>query len=141
MMSDVFVEREKNQDIIVYRFHQSGRKAVDQYLELISQDAVQHLESKQSSKSMFYVIDVSASGMYPLNYMRREATRVMGTFDAFPKSYIAYVVDNPNDSVLVNMVNAITIRELQNSRRVFKVEQMDDAIAWLIEERSRELAE
>ncbi len=137
-MSDILVEKDEIQGIKIYRFLKNNRNAVDQYLALIDADAYTHEVSVGAEIAMTYVIDVSKSGMYPVTYMRQVAVPMMAKHDNFPKNYIAYIVDNPNDSILVDMVSAITARELDNTRKIFQTEQMDEAIEWLSSVRQQE---
>jgi hypothetical protein len=130
-MSDVLVEKDALDDITIYRFLKNTRAAVDQYLDMADADAYQHEKTKGSDTPMVYIIDVSQSGMYPISYMKQKATSIMAAHDNFPKNYIAYVIDNPSDSMLINVVDAMTARDIENTRRVFKSDQLNEAVQWL----------
>jgi hypothetical protein len=131
-MSEKLVEQLTVRGISVYRFYKNTRDAVDQYLATIDAEADTHIKAGNVDKPMIYVLDVSRSGMYSLNYMKTRAGSLIKQRDKFPDSFIAYVTDNPTDSILVNMVNALASRDLDNTRKIFKTEEFDQAIDWLL---------
>lgn len=139
-MNDNLVERLIVDDILVYRFYKNSREAVDTYLTLVDPDIGAHVEAVGGDKPMFYVIDVSRSGMFSVNYMRQRVDKLVGERPAVPVSYIAYITENPNDSILVNLINALTARQLAHTRKIFLADQFDEAIAWLVGVRAKESA-
>lgn len=136
-MEETLVERLVERDIIVYRFYKSSRLAVDQYLSIVDPDIEAHIATYGYDDPMFYVLDVSRSGMFSVNYMRERVNEVVKRHQKTPLSYIAYVTDNPADSVLVNMIDALTARQLEHTRKVFAAQQFDDAIDWLLSTRTQ----
>jgi hypothetical protein len=141
MMDTPLVERLILDDIFVYRFYQNNRAAVDAYLLLVDADIQAHLDTEPVNASMYYVIDVSRSGMFSVNYMRQRVNTIVGKKPRVPTSYIAYVTDAPNDEILVNLINALTARQLEHTRKIFPSEQFDEAIAWLARLREQEDSE
>ena len=131
-MSDKLVEKFDIRGISVYRFYKNNRDAVDQYLTLIDADAQAHIDAGDVDKPMAYVLDVSRSGMYSLNYMRNRASVIIKLKSEFPASYIAYVTDKPNDAILLNMVNAMATQDVDNTRKIFKTEDLEQAVDWLL---------
>lgn len=132
-MDDIVVEKLFVRKIPIYRFHKNTRDAVDQYLALINIAVQEHIEAGHVDEPMGYVIDVSRSGMYSLNYMRSRAKPMVESYEKFPENYIAYVTSNRSDEVVVNMINGITRNELQNTRKVFTESELEHAIDWLLE--------
>lgn len=131
-MNDTLVEKLIIRGVSVFRFYKNNRDAVDQYLTLIDADIQAHIDAGNLDEPMTYVLDVSRSGMYSLNYMRTRAVDFIKQRDKSPESYIAYVTDKPNDSILVNMLDALATRDLDNTRKIFKTEDLDGAIDWLL---------
>lgn len=129
---DQLVEKLIVRGVAVYRFKDNTRYAVDQYLDLVDADVTAHIEAGHVDTPMCYVIDVSQSGMYSINYMRGKAEIYVSRHDKFPENYIAYVTDDLNDSILVNMLNAMAQRGLSNTRKLFKSDVLDEAIDWLL---------
>ncbi len=138
-MSDVLVERLIIREIFIYRFYKNTRQAVDDYLKLVDTDIQSHIDTNSADAPMFYVIDVSRSGMFSVNYMRQRVNSIVGAKPRVPVSYIAYVTDNLNDSILVNMIDALTARQLAHTRKIFTADDFDQAIDWLTEIRQQEL--
>lgn len=131
-MSELLVERLIIRDIFVYRFYKNTRQAVDDYLKLVDADIQSHIDTNSADAPMFYALDVSRSGMFSVNYMRQRVNSIVGAKPRIPVSYIAYVTDNPNDSILVNLINALTARQLAHTRKIFPADDFDQAINWLI---------
>jgi len=131
-MSDKLIEKLIVRGIPVYRFYKNTRDAVDQYLTIISADTDTHIEAGNVDKPMTYVLDISQSGMYSLNYMRTRAATLIKQKEKLPENYIAYVTDKPNDAILVNMLNALATHDLESTRKIFKTEELDQAIDWLL---------
>ena len=131
-MSDKLVEKLIVRGIPVYRFYKNTRDAVDQYLNMIVADTNVHIEAGNVDKPMAYVLDVSQSGMYSLNYMRTRAADFIKQKAKMPENFIAYLTDNPNDTSLVNMLNALARRDLESTRKIFKTEELDQANDWLV---------
>jgi hypothetical protein len=130
-MSDSLVIRKVIQDIPVYEFYKNNRQAVDQYLEIAYPYMKDHIDQGKVYQPFCYILDVSRSGMYPINYMVQRATVLMSGFDVPPPNYIAFIAKNPNDAVLVNMIDGLTARNMEHTRKIFPIEKFDDAIAWL----------
>jgi len=131
-MSEILVDKLRIRDVIVYRFSKNTRDAVDQYLSLIDDEVQAHIDAGNVDKPMGYVIDVSQSGMFSVNYMRNTASSMVAKREKFPENYIAYVTNNLNDSVLVNMMDAMSKRHLDNTRKLFHIDKLDDAIDWVL---------
>jgi len=131
-MSEKLVERLVVRGILVYRFFQNTRQACDAYLNLADVDIQAHLDAGHTDKPILYILDISRSGMFPVNYMRQRVNALVETKSHWPESYIAYVTDKPDDSVLVNLINALTARELSHTRKVFKTDEFEQAVDWLL---------
>ena len=114
-----------------HRFYQNTRNAVDQYLAIVDKDVQAHIDAGDVDKPMLYVIDVSRSGMFSVKYMSARATPLMKKHAKFPESYIAYVTDKPDDSILVSLIDALTSRKQEHTRKVYKTEEFEQAIDWL----------
>ena len=131
-MSEKLVERLVIRGILVYRFYQNTRQASDAYLKLVDVDIQSHIDAGYTDKPILYVLDVSRSGMFSVNYMRQRVSAMVKEKLFWPESYIAYVTDTPNDLVLVNLIDALTARELDHTRKIFRTEELDQAIDWLL---------
>lgn len=131
------VERLIVRDIYVYRFYEKSRDASDAYIALVKPDIQEHIDTYPEDQPFLYVLDISHSGMFSVNYMRDRVNEVVKTMRFWPQSYIAYVTDNPGDSILVDLINALTSRELEHTRKVYKTEDFDQAIDWLVSVRNR----
>ena len=131
-MNDKLVEKVSVRGISVFRFYKNTRDAIDQYLTMIDAEMNEHIHAGHVDKPMIYVLDVSQSGMYSLNYMRTRAAELIKQKEKLPENFIAYVTDNPNDTILVNMLNALAVRDLESTRKIFKTEDLDLAIDWLL---------
>lgn len=131
-MQEKLVERVTVRGLTVYRFYQKSTDAVDHYLMLAQEDVQAHIAAEGDDALWCYAIDVSQSGMFSLNYMRNKATPLIKSVENFPVNYIAYLTNNVNDTILVNMLDALAKRELQTTRKVFHINQLDDAIDWLL---------
>ncbi len=136
-MSDILVEKDEIKGIIIYRFFKNNRDAVDQFLLLADEAAYTHLASDNADKPMLYVLDVSRSGMFSLSYSQQKAKPLVEKHKSSLSSYIAYVIENLNDKILVDMFDAMTARKLQSTRKVFHTQQMDEAVEWLISVREQ----
>jgi len=132
-MSDVLIERLLDRDIVVFRFYKSTRQATDEYLHLVEDYRKEFIEKYTVEQTMFYVIDVSRSGMFSVNYATRKMSELLTDKTQIPKSYIAYVIGNPADKLLFDVISGVAARQTTTqSRKVFMAEQYDDAIDWLL---------
>jgi len=141
LMSEQLVERLLVKDIPVYRFYENSREAVDTYVTLVDPDIEAHANNMGADKPIFYVLDVSRSGMFSVNYMRQKVNKLVNDKPRVPVSYIAYITSDPNDSILVNLIDALTARQLEHTRKIFLADQFDDAIDWLVSIREKEYAD
>lgn len=141
LMSEQLVERLLVKDIPVYRFYENSREAVDTYVTLVDPDIESHANNIGADKPIFYVLDVSRSGMFSVNYMRQKVNKLVNDKPRVPVSYIAYITSDPNDSILVNLIDALTARQLEHTRKIFLADQFDDAIDWLVSIREKEYAD
>ncbi len=139
-MSANLVERLVADDIPVYRFYKNTREAVDAYLLLVDPDIQAHINAGKIDEPMYYAIDVSRTGMFSVNYMRQRVDKLVGAKPRVPVSYIAYISQSLNDSILLNMIDALTARQLAHTRKIFTADQFDDAITWLADIREKEHA-
>ncbi|GEM_PF-682517 len=132
-MSDILVERLVVDDIPVYRFYKSTRYAVDEYLLLVDDERKAHIEAGKDDTPMYYAIDVSRSGMFSINYSIQRAYQLVSDKTKIPPSFIAYITNDPNDSVLVSIMDGMTDRRVTTqSRKIYTDDKFDDAIAWLV---------
>lgn len=131
-MDTPLVERLIVRDIHVYRFYDKSRQSADAYIELASPDIKEHIETQPEDMPFLYVLDVSRSGMFSVNYVRDRVNQLVKTMPRWPESYIAYVTDNPGDSILVELINAMTSRQLEHTRKIYKTADFDQAIDWLV---------
>lgn len=136
-MSEILVEKDEIQGITIYRFFKNNRDAVDQFLLLADEAAYIHLASDNADKPMLYVLDVSRSGMFSLSYSEQKSKPLVEKHKPSLSSYIAYVIENLNDKILVDMFDAMTARKLQSTRKVFQTQQMDEAVEWLLSVREQ----
>jgi hypothetical protein len=131
-MDEKLVERVIVRGIHVYQFNTNTRQAADEYLKLADPDIQAHIDAGNINVPFLYILDVSRSGMFSVNYMRQRVNQLVESKEYWPESYIAYVTNKPDDSVLVNLIDALTSRELDHTRKVFKTEQFDQAVDWLL---------
>lgn len=130
-MPNPLVIRKVIEDIPVYEFYKNNRQAVDQYLEIAFPYVREHIEQGQVNHPYCYVLDVSRSGMYPINYLLQRSRAFLSEFEFVPEHYIAYITDNSSDTVLVNMIDGLTARNMAHTRRIFLPDELDKAIEWL----------
>lgn len=136
-MDTPLVERLIVRGIHVYRFYDKSRQAADAYIKLAEPDIQEHIDTYPEDQPYLYVLDVSRSGMFSVNYVRDRVNEVVKRMPRWPESYIAYVTDNPGDSIMVELINAMTSRQLEHTRKVYKTEDFDLAIDWLVSVREQ----
>lgn len=137
-MSEILVEKDESQGIKIYRFFKNTRSAVDQFLLLFDIDAYEHEETLGADVPILYIIDVSRSGMFSLSYLQQISKPFIEKHDPSLRAYIAYVIENVNDKILVDMFDAMTARkEYHSTRKVFQTKQIDEALKWLVEIREQ----
>lgn len=131
-MAEAMVEMEYVRGVTVYRFLNNTREAFDEYLKIFKVEMQKHIDAGNQDKPYPFILDVSKSGMYSINYMMRATKPVIASFDPFPENYIAYVTKNMNDSVLINLLDSLTARGFAHKRKLFHIDDMDKAIDWLL---------
>ena len=132
-MNSEFVKQEIIQGIPVYRFSKNHRQAVDDYLDQMAFPLLQaHIEADKVNTPICIVMDVSQSGMLPVNYMLGRVRQMFSQFKQLPEYYIAFITNKIDDSIVVRMIDGMTARNMANTRRIFSPEAFDDAIEWLV---------
>ena len=130
-MEGKLVKLEYVRGIAVYRFESNSRFAFDEYLEIFKVDMQKHIDAGKQDQPYPFILDVSKSGMFPINYVVQQTKPVIASFDPFPENYIAYVTSNMNDSVLINLIDGMTARGFAHKRKLFHIDNIDDALNWL----------
>jgi len=130
-MAEDFITIEQVQGITIYRFRAKSRDAYDEYLRKFKVEMQKHVDAGKQDQPYPYILDVSQSGMFSINYMMQATKPVIASFDPFPENYIAYVTNNMNDLVLINLLNGLTARGFAHKRKLFHIDDIDKAIEWL----------
>lgn len=131
-MDSPYVSQDKVGEITIYHFAQSHRQAVDDYLQQMAEPLLNaHINAGKVDEPIRIVVDVSQSGMFPVNYMFNHVKTLFAKHEKVPQYYIAFVVRDTGDAMLVQLVDSIAVGSFSNTRRVFTIDQMDDAIDWL----------
>lgn len=131
-MSDPLVHFYEENGIYVCVFYKNSRQAVDDY----SQAAWKMLQAQAAEygapRSNCFLIDVTQSGMFSVTYAaQRMTTLFKNAAFTMPEQYVAYVTSNLADDMIVRMMNGLTLRNMQHTRRVFHDKQRDEAFEWL----------
>lgn len=127
------VEKHEIDGIPVFKFHTSDRKAVDHYAVIVEPVLQEHIDQHQDKKPLCYIIDVSESGMFSIQYVTSVIGAVLSKFKYRPQHYLAYLTNNPKDKILVEMINGLTARNMAHTRRIYTPDQLQEAIDWLVE--------
>lgn len=132
MMPEESIEVEYIDNVTLYRFLSNSRQAYDEYLAKFKVEMQNHVDAGKQDEPYPFILDVSQSGMFSLNYMMQATKPIIASFDPFPENYIAYLTDNMNDSVLINMLDSLTARGFAHKRKLFHVDDKQKAIEWLM---------
>ena len=113
-------------------FKNNTRSAVDDYVQAILAYGDYVRAEDKLNQAIHIMIDVSQSGMYPVKYGSSEVAKVLPQLADLPKAYFAYLVDNSQDSFLIEQLRHFPSTRNQDNRKTFKATQRDEAIAWLL---------
>jgi len=130
-MSEQYIEVEYIDGITLYRFLSNRRDAYDEYLAKFKVQMQKHVDDGKQDEPYPYILDVSQSGMFSINYMMHATKPIIASFDPFPENYIAYVTNNMNDSILIQLLDSLTARGFAHKRKLFHIDDIDKAIEWL----------
>ncbi len=130
-MTDTLIEVEHVDNVTIYRFIKSNRQAFDEYLRLFKAEMQKHVDAGRQDEPYPFILDVSQSGMFSVNYMIQATKPIIASFDPFPENYIAYVTNNMTDAILVNLIDGLTARGFAHKRKLFHIDDLDKAIDWL----------
>jgi len=131
-MQEKLIEVEYVRGITIYRFLDNTRVAFDEYLELFKIEMQKHVDAGKQDEPYPFILDISESGMFPIQYMIQQTKPVIASFDPFPENYIAYITSNMNDDVLINLINGLTARGFAHKRKLFHLSKINEAIDWLL---------
>lgn len=130
-MSEKWISVEYVDGVTIYRFEKSHRAAFDEYLVHFKDDMQKHIDAGRQDEPYPFILDVSKSGMFSINYMMLATKPIIASFDPFPENYIAYVTNNMSDSVLIQLLDSLTARGFDHKRKLFHIDDIDKAIEWL----------
>lgn len=127
-----YVTQEQVGEIIVYHFHQSHRRAVDEYLDHMGSPLLkERVDAGLIDTPIRIVVDLSESGMFPVNYMAGRVRDMFDQYEKVPTYYIAYIIKDTSDSVMVKLIEGMTTGYMSHTRHMFTHDQFDQAISWL----------
>jgi len=135
-MTTDYIEHQHDKGIEIYHFRQVSRAAIDEFYSIAMPIFKSHVEQYQDNMPLFYVLDLSESGMFPVKYMMNKALTEMNKFEYRPLHFIAYVIANTQDKMLIDILSQLSARNLGHTRKIFKPDELDDAITWLHEVRA-----
>jgi hypothetical protein len=130
-MSEKLVEINYVSGVTVYSFVNNSRQACDEYMAFFKIEMQKHVDAGKQDEPYPYILDVSKSGIFPIQYMIASTKPIIASFDPFPENYIAYVTSNLNDAILVNLISGMTARGFAHKRKLFHIDDFDEAIDWL----------
>lgn len=130
-MQSKFVTYKPLNQIDVYHFTSNSSQAVDEYFEMAAPKLAAFIEHGDLALPYCFALDISDSGMFSINYSMAKMKAFFGKYKVLPELYIAYIVSNKADTMVINWLNWITTRKLSNTRRIFTNEERDQAFAWL----------
>ena len=134
-MGTSHIQHRHDEGIDIYHFNRVTRDALDEFFTFIDPIYAKHIQAYQDKVPLCYVMDLTDSGMFPVKHVMERAVKLIGQYEYQPVHYIAYVIANTQDVMLINILKQLTARNLSHTRKVFKPEQLDEAIAWLKEVR------
>jgi len=120
-------------NIPIFHFRRVTPVALDDYMELAMPYLHAHIEKYSARVPFCYVVDLSESGMFPVKLMMDKAKKALESVEIDPVHYIAYVIEDPRDEMLVSILNLLAARKLSHTRKVFTPDQMTEAVSWLKE--------
>lgn len=119
-------------EILEVIFSDNSRDAVDEYVQVLL-DYVQYWKEKRISDQPAYIIlDVSKSGMYPINYGTTALGKIINELADLPLAYGAYITDSTNDRYMIERLRYFPSTRRQDTRRVFTSAEREQAIKWLL---------
>jgi len=127
-MTQSVMDFQTKDDIFVVKFYKNDRTAADTYMARILPEIKQH---SVANKPMLIVLDISIAGMFSLQYTAHQMQTALADISPVPIMYIAYLTNDMQDKVLVEMMNSLTARKVAHTRRIFPADGLDDALAWL----------
>jgi len=130
-MTQEYIEVEYIDGVTLYRFLSNSRDAYDEYLRKFKAEMQKHVDAGKQDQPYPFILDVSNSGMFSINYMMQATKPIIASFDPFPENYIAYLTDNMNDSVLIHLLDGLTARGFAHKRKLFHIDDKHKAIEWL----------
>lgn len=119
--------------IPIFHFHKITPPALEEYLETATPYLLNHIEIYEDRVPFCYVIDLSESGMFPVKLMMDKAKKVLNSIEKSPVHYVAYTIDDPRDEMLLSILDMLSARQLQHTRKIFTPDKLADAVAWLKE--------
>ena len=128
----IVVTIHENTDILEVYFKDNTRNAVDEYIALILQYAEDIRQANKMNVPIRILIDVSESGMYSAAYGVSAFSKIIPQISDIPKTYLAYLVGNPQDRFIIDGARHLSSTRNQDNRRVYTPVEKDKAIAWLL---------
>jgi len=130
-MKTNYIEHRHENGVEVYHFKAVTRAAIDEFYTIVRPIYAKHVEQYEDKIPLFYVMDLTESGMFPVKYMMNKAIQEISVHKYQPQQYVAYVITNTQDQMLINILEQLALRNLANTRKIFKPEQLDAAVQWL----------
>lgn len=132
-MTTIYLDHQHDDGIDIYHFYSVSRPAIDTFYDIAMPIFQDHIDQYADSVPLFYVLNLSDTGMYPVRYMMNKAVEEIAKKAYHPQHYIAYVTSNPQDNMLINILQQLSTNNLEHTRKVFLPHQVDEAIMWLKE--------
>ena len=130
-MSENAITHRNDKGVDIYHFKRVNRSAIDEFYTIAMPIFKIHVEQYQDTVPICYVFDLSDSGMFQVRYMMNKAIEEISNFDYHPTHYVAYVITNIHDKMLIDILEQLTTRNLAHTRKVFKPHELSEAVSWL----------
>lgn len=135
-MTSSYITHSQDDGVDIYHFKRVTRGAIDEFYTIAMPIFEIHVKQHQDKVPLFYVFDLSDSGMFSIKYMIDKALKEINEIEYHPIHYIAYVIANTRDKMLIDILEQLTARNLAHTRKIFKPHELSEAITWLQEVRA-----
>lgn len=125
-------------DILEVIFMDSGRKAVDEYAQVVLEYAQYLRDNNKLNQSVYIILDITQSGMYPINYGIKKLSEMLDHISDLPKTYGIYITDDSNDRYMIEQLGHFDSTRKQDSRRIFGSNERENGIEWLLSHKNDE---
>jgi hypothetical protein len=119
-------------DILEVIYKNNSEAAVDEYVDVLLDYVDRLRQANKLDRPLLIIVDLTDSGMFPLIYGTSTVSKILPRLEDVSTMRLAYITDSPEDRFAIKGLGTLSSTRKQDTRTVFRSEERDAAIGWLL---------